>query len=216
MKDALAEPRLCRKRKLANATGQSPGADLAHQSAKYCIFLDGAGHRRAEARRRTAPGDLFSMYLELLAVEADLNVGNDRVRILWSSPRSRHGSPGLMWDMADEGMRPAHLAFMASCAGHISSETLCSISRKETKTKNCEHKKRKNQFFFGPTLVRRHPPTEEDFFLVRRWSDVTRRCRWSSFSAQAPSPKGKTTPPIHHPSSLITGQVYDKPHLFYC
>ena len=37
-KDALAEPRLCRKRKLASATGQSPGADLAHQSAKYCIF----------------------------------------------------------------------------------------------------------------------------------------------------------------------------------
>jgi hypothetical protein len=47
--------------------------------------------------------------------------------------------------MADEEMRPAHLAFMASCAGHISSETLCSISRKETKTKNCEHKKRKNE-----------------------------------------------------------------------
>ena len=99
----------------------------------------GAGHRRAEARRRTAPGDTFSIYFELLAVVADLNVGNDRVRMVWSSPGSRHGSPGLMGDMADEEMRPAHSAFMASCAGHISSETLCSIS----------HKKRKNELSAG-------------------------------------------------------------------
>jgi len=109
----------------------------------------GAGHRRAEARRRTTPGDSFSVCLELLAVEADLNVGNDRMRMVWSLPGSRHGSPGLMGDMADEEMRPAHLAFMASCAGHISSETLCSISRKETKTKNCEHKKKKEKVPFS-------------------------------------------------------------------